>query len=1175
MDGETIVSTTNGLRRIKDVVPSNATISRIDLAVPDETGIGLSEYGYWETDAETLEIVTNEGFRLIGTAEHKVRTVGGGGSLKWTALEDLSVGEYVAISAKPSLTEFVPQRIRFSLNKRELSVARHSILVNDNRCEAQLDDVEIDLVPNDAVATLFGLLLSEGSVLENGFRISNTDFALLDSCEDALRDIGLTFSRFPDNRREVEQQVVSCECLGAAEWLRQLGFCQKSSEKRVPAIMLGMPRSLTRQWLRAYFESDGGLNGGRISAYSTSVGLLTDIQTVLLSLGIFSRVSTQNKTCSNCRDPEPRKAYQLDIDSSSIGLFEQEVGFVSERKKSLLRALASKDRNQNKDTIPYWQDVVLSLRGRLPIKANGTLMGKRMPRWNSNISAKCKSHSALTRTNVQGVRRYFARAAEILGECELSSEILSRISELERIVASSLFFVRVSQVRSAGRRSVFDLAKLSADHSFYANGFVNHNTSVARILAAMENCEKGPTTEPCGKCGNCEAIFTGKSVDVKEVDAASSGSIEGIRQLREEIRYAPQNCRVRYVILDECLSRYSRVETEIGKIPVGVIVSNKLTPKVKSYNHSTRQIEYRKITGWFKNSGKECYKVASEGSGCVYCSDGHLFGTPEGYKPLRDLSVGDKILRYGHRLNAVQEQLVLGSLLGDMSIQRNSSKSQDYSIDDRMKKSCRCRIKMVHGENQFDYIDFKYSLLSNIVVMNKKDFIHSGFEGYAAKPMRSYCSKTSSAFSEIYDLVVDSDGCRPKKRINKKWLDKIGLQGLAFWFCDDGSTHWTETKNGLNPVVTFSSEGFNKAENELLASWLTSLGYKSKVLSSGRNGLYHISLTTQDSRQFIVDISPYVHPSVRYKIDKLDGIFSFNKELFDNDVEVEVVPEVITEIKSLGYQTITYDIEVEGNNNYFVSGTLVHNCHRLSGAAAEASLKMIEEPPPNVRFILATTDPQLLKNTIHSRCIKYVFNKVHWSVMLENLKKIAFAENILFDDDALKIAATTADGSVRNSLQNLQTLISFVGEGNTLTAEAASQALGAIGDKHFFMLMQAISNCEAPKALQIIDQMFQDGRQAGELSDGLYRHLRNLMLAVVAKNDLQSFGFTTEDTKRYQYQADQLSLRVILDLMELVKEINRGLSYNMDPQQKFEEFIVRSIIVKKLAGDAKNKAKTN
>ena len=92
---------------------------------------------------------------------------------------------------------------------------------------------------------------------------------------------------------------------------------------------------------------------------------------------------------------------------------------------------------------------------------------------------------------------------------------------------------------------------------------------------------------------------------------------------------------------------------------------------------------------------------------------------------------------------------------------------------------------------------------------------------------------------------------------------------------------------------------------------------------------------------------------------------------------------------------------------------ILDEAHRLSGAAAEAALKMIEEPPPETIFILATTDPQKLKDTIHSRCLTLRFSQVSWDRTFQHLKMIADAEGFDYEDNALRVAARRAVGETR------------------------------------------------------------------------------------------------------------------------------------------------------------------
>ena len=244
---------------------------------------------------------------------------------------------------------------------------------------------------------------------------------------------------------------------------------------------------------------------------------------------------------------------------------------------------------------------------------------------------------------------------------------------------------------------------------------------------------------------------------------------------------------------------------------------------------------------------------------------------------------------------------------------------------------------------------------------------------------------------------------------------------------------------------------------------------------------------------------------------------------------------------------------------------IIDEAHSLTREGAEAALKMIEEPPENVRFILATTDPHKLKETIHSRCIMWKFNKVGWAELYAHIKNIANQEGLRFEDDALKICAKSSKGSVRNSLQNLQTTMNYVG-GGEITAEAAKEALGAVDDKLYFDLMGAIANDDAAKALNYVNLLLIDGKEIGLIINGINTHISHLLKSRVLQKDLSQFAFTEEEAKRYGEQSDAMfSGHALLMMMKQLREISFGINYNLDPQAELEEFVVNAIQEIKMA----------
>ncbi len=253
-----------------------------------------------------------------------------------------------------------------------------------------------------------------------------------------------------------------------------------------------------------------------------------------------------------------------------------------------------------------------------------------------------------------------------------------------------------------------------------------------------------------------------------------------------------------------------------------------------------------------------------------------------------------------------------------------------------------------------------------------------------------------------------------------------------------------------------------------------------------------------------------------------------------------------------------YQCPMECRTKYVI----IDEAHSLSIAAAEAALKMIEEPPKFVKFLLCTTEPQAFKPTIHSRCIMWKFNKVNWTEMVSLLQKICKGEKISYEEESLPIMAKYAKGSVRNSIQNLQTVLNYNGK-ETITVVATREALGVIDEKLYFDLIEGIINCDAIKCYKSIENMLRDGKEAGVVVDGLYEHLNNILMVKACKKDLSFLNFSDLEVKRYSYQSSLIKGDMILNLLNLMNHVAFGIEYSLNPQVLFNKFAVEAILAEK------------
>jgi DNA polymerase-3 subunit gamma/tau len=182
--------------------------------------------------------------------------------------------------------------------------------------------------------------------------------------------------------------------------------------------------------------------------------------------------------------------------------------------------------------------------------------------------------------------------------------------------------------------------------------------------------------------------------------------------------------------------------------------------------------------------------------------------------------------------------------------------------------------------------------------------------------------------------------------------------------------------------------------------------------------------------------------------------------------------------------------------------------------------------------------------------------------------QIANRENLEFEEDALKLAAKAARGSVRDALQNLQSVIAYAGNSEKLTYEAARDILGVSDERLYFLLIESIAKVDVPKGMQIINKLLIDGREAKQITEGIEWHLRNLMIMLTCSKDLEPFGFLEDEVKRYKHQAASLTekgtkVQLVLDWLSSLHDVNKGLIVNLDPQVLLETFVVKAIISKK------------
>ncbi len=174
---------------------------------------------------------------------------------------------------------------------------------------------------------------------------------------------------------------------------------------------------------------------------------------------------------------------------------------------------------------------------------------------------------------------------------------------------------------------------------------------------------------------------------------------------------------------------------------------------------------------------------------------------------------------------------------------------------------------------------------------------------------------------------------------------------------------------------------------------------------------------------------------------------------------------------------------------------IVDEVHMLSNAAWNAFLKTLEEPPPHVKFIFATTEVHKVPVTILSRCQRYDFKLIATQMIAGRLREVLAKESVESEDGAVAVIAREAAGSMRDAMSLLDQVIAF--SGNKLTADDVSRVLGVADRKILHELATAMVGGDGAAALKIIDRLAQQGFDLAHVARDVLRHLRNLVVAKV------------------------------------------------------------------------------
>jgi len=242
---------------------------------------------------------------------------------------------------------------------------------------------------------------------------------------------------------------------------------------------------------------------------------------------------------------------------------------------------------------------------------------------------------------------------------------------------------------------------------------------------------------------------------------------------------------------------------------------------------------------------------------------------------------------------------------------------------------------------------------------------------------------------------------------------------------------------------------------------------------------------------------------------------------------------------------------------------ILDEAHMLTGEASNALLKTLEEPPDRVIFVMATTQPEDLVDTIRSRSQHFHFRALTFAEISGRLQEIAQKENLQIEAGALAVIARMAEGSLRDALSLLEQARAFCGE--TIPDREVRELLGVVPEDALEELVGAIASGSADRALGLVHTFQKDGRNLQHFCREAIRHIRNLLIARVCGADSDLIAATPDQRPALERAAAQFSEEDLTRFFQILLQTDDDLRRKPDPRVHLEMGLLRLINASRLA----------
>ena len=234
---------------------------------------------------------------------------------------------------------------------------------------------------------------------------------------------------------------------------------------------------------------------------------------------------------------------------------------------------------------------------------------------------------------------------------------------------------------------------------------------------------------------------------------------------------------------------------------------------------------------------------------------------------------------------------------------------------------------------------------------------------------------------------------------------------------------------------------------------------------------------------------------------------------------------------------------------------IIDEVHMLSTGAFNALLKTLEEPPSHVKFILATTESHKVPPTIQSRCQRFDFRAIETTAIAAHLRRLADSEKVKVDEAVLRRISRLANGSMRDALSLLDTLLSY--QADELTSALLDELLPPPHDELAAAVIDRVAQQDAARALAALDRALQSGRSVERFCDNLIEHARTLMVIRVCGSDTDLVDVAEPMRPALAKQAEAFDGATYVYMITLLEELRRNVKFSGAARALADAAVVR------------------